>query len=117
MEHFANTVLSPVFLSAAPAALPRFALRMAYAKQGTRDRENVWWSCFRDIPGRYVDATASPNHRDARNNGGLSLRFEECIPDSSYEKARKKFLAFMYLAPGAGLEPATWWLTATRSTN
>ena len=25
--------------------------------------------------------------------------------------------AFFFLAPGAGLEPATWWLTATRSTD
>jgi hypothetical protein len=33
------------------------------------------------------------------------------------EKARKNFLAFIYLAPGAGLEPAAWWLTATRSTD
>ena len=23
----------------------------------------------------------------------------------------------IYMAPRAGLEPATWWLTATRSTN
>jgi len=66
--------------------------------------------------------------RARRYTGPFSLRFvkersQAALVAKQYEekmeikKARIEFWLSACLAPGAGLEPATWWLTATRSTD
>jgi hypothetical protein len=59
------------------------------------------------------------HHLHDRYCVGTCFRSEEGISGNSSlkEKARIEFWLFCNLAPGAGLEPAAWWLTATRSTS
>src|SRR3546814_12151284 len=93
-----------------------------------RRRHHLRARCGKAVAPRFicVDDRGGEGVRSAARVGDASRR-SRCRPQGGKEdsEAEKKKgpadagqpLVFLVLAPRAGLEPSTWWLTATRPTN